>query len=272
MNIQQAVAEDYTLVGTGRFLKSVEHSSLVVDTEKQIFYWNSKRIFGNIADWYRKVKKQPFIEKVDLFEACQNEVEVVVDLPDSSLINLFNARALETDYWTNYRHYTRETIARFSLGYSGEWHTIPIYENGRFVNFQCRKNQPKAMRHWYKNVGPHTFNFSILPFVKDYIVITESPVDAIMLDQYNIPAVSQTAGSGNTLLFSKNMVKFSNIKRIFIVYDNDNAGELGSLKVKDIFGDRAKTFTFTGFSNKYDVTDFFKDGHSRDEFCNLIGV
>ena len=34
--------------------------------------------------------------------------------------------------------------------------------DGTFRNFQCRMDDPKKMRHWYKGVGPLLFNSDLL--------------------------------------------------------------------------------------------------------------
>lgn len=276
MDLVELIARDYTIVGTGRFLKTAEHSSLVIDKEKQIFYWNSKKISGNVRDWFLKIKHEPFtgtVHKPSIFDTQVSDEALLSYHPDASLIDLFWKNSVNSNYWASYRGYTQETIDKFRLGYTGEWNTIPVYEDGIFVNFQCRTNEPeKRMKHWYKGVGPHTFNFSILPLVRDFVIITESPVDAIMLDQFNIPAVSQTAGSGDVKIFAKNIVKFLHIKKVFIVYDNDTAGREGASKLSTLFGEQASVFTFDGFSPKFDITDYFKQGKSTDDFCRLIGV
>lgn len=153
------------------------------------------------------------------------------------------------------------------MGFTGVWYTIPIFENGKFVNFQARKENPKTVKHWYVGVGPHSFNFSILKLT-NWIVIAEGPVDAIMLRQNDIPAVSQTGGSGywntdwNPLFATK--------KRIYVVYDNDYAGVIHANKVAYQWGRRAKVYNFEGQLPKYDITDYFKNGGTKDDFMHLL--
>ncbi len=58
----------------------------------------------------------------------------------------------------------------------------------------------------------------------------------------------------------------SHAKRIYIVYDNDKAGRNGAVKAGGQLGNVAKVYTFEGYPEKYDVTDYFKDGGSAKEF------
>lgn len=271
MLLQDLIAKDFTIVGTGRWLRTREHDSLVINTEEQYFFWNSRGIkYGKIKDWYEKVKKRKFEGHVDIVpEEKPIEPPVkVVQLPE--LVDAFYRKGIpHREYWYDKRGYTNETIDRFRLGYSGEYHTIPIYEDGKFVNFQCRKDNPKRVKHWYRGVGPHSFNFSTLKH-NSWAVITEGPVDAIMLRQNKIPAVSQTSGAGDVRLFVANFHKFHSLTNIYIVYDNDKAGRIGSEKLAKVFGNRARVYTMQDFDEGYDITDFFKDGHSREEFIDLL--
>ena len=125
---------------------------------------------------------------------------------------------------------------------------------------------PKIMKHWYVGIGPHSFNFSILKLT-NWVVITEGPVDAIMLRQNDIPAVSQTGGSG---FWDRNWNPlFAHKKRIYIVYDNDDAGKFHGNKVACQWG-RAKCYNFEGYPDKYDITDYFKNGGTKDTFISLL--
>jgi DNA primase len=88
------------------------------------------------------------------------------------------------------------------------------------------------------------------------VVLTEGPVDAIMLRQYDIPAVSQTTGSG---YWNKAWNKyFAHLKAIWVVYDNDKAGKEHATKRAEAWGMRAKIYTFDDYPDGFDVTDFFK--------------
>lgn len=278
--LEALISEDFTLLNQDkRFSKTLQHSSLVLDREQNIFYWNSKSIVGNAFTYLTKVRgydKSRTLETLKTFGddsmwdfSCSNAAKVDVEIPVqySPLVEIFYEYGKKFgNYWHTKRGYTDDTISEFKLGFTGKWYTIPIFENGMFVNFQARLEYPKIMKHWYVGIGPHSFNFSILKLT-NWVVITEGPVDAIMLRQNDIPAISQTGGSGywnrnwNPLLSHK--------KRIYVVYDNDFAGKFYGNKVACQWG-RAKCYNFEDYPDKYDVTDYFKNGGTRDEFMNLL--
>lgn len=281
--IERLVAEDFTLTSNGsRFARTLEHSSLVIDRKRDRFYWNSKRIFGDAMEYLRRVRGLSKLEAemcirehglpISFLDTAVIEKDEPEKLPhtkvDTSLVEVFfNAGKNHRDYWYNMRGYTDDTINKFKLGYTGEWYTIPIFHKERFVNFQVRKENPKIIKHWYKGVGPHPFNFSVLNF-SSWVVVTEGPPDAIMLRQNNIPAISQTGGSGywhsgwNEFLWDK--------KRVYIVYDNDDAGRINAKKVGNLLGKKAKIYTFSRFNDKFDITDYFMAGNTADSFMDLL--
>lgn len=274
--LEQFISEDFELMNTNkRFSKTRQHDSLVLDREKNIFYWNSKNIIGGVYTYLTKVRgwnKEQARDAIKsagenpyLFLSHEEKKEPVVQY--SPLVDIFYEYGRKHgNYWHTKRGYSDGTIAEFKLGYTGVWYTIPIFEGGKFVNFQARKDAPKITKHWYKGIGPHSFNFSILRLF-DWVIISEGPVDAIMLRQNCIPAISQTGGAGywntnwNPLLATK--------KKIYVVYDNDEAGKYHAKTIANQWG-RARYYNFEGFPYKYDITDYFKNGGTKEEFIQLL--
>jgi DNA primase len=123
------------------------------------------------------------------------------------------------------------------------------------------------VRPWYYGVGALPFNFSTLALTS-WTVLTEGPPDAIMLRQMGIPAVSQTVGAG--YWNPEWLVNFRNIKTVYIVYDNDLAGNNGSIKTGEIFGDKARIYNMWDFADGFDITNYFAAGGTKEEFLDII--
>lgn len=282
--LEQLLSEDFTLTDLdGKYSRTIQHDSLVYDRENDLFYWNSQGIKGN-AFWYLvKVRgmsgngAKEYLAKhgqnIIYKEKIIPNEDHVDDSPivQARLVNLFyEAGKNHREYWHDVRGYTDDTVTRFKLGYTGEWYTIPFFVDSYFKNFQARKLLPdgsKRIKNWYKGVGPLPFNFSVLKFT-DWIVITEGPVDAIMLRQNSIPAVSHNAGSD---YWNEEWNQyFSHIKKFFIVYDNDTAGNHGAVRLAKIWGGRASIYNFWDYPEKYDITDYFKDGGNSEDFINML--
>jgi hypothetical protein len=277
--LERCIKEDFGLIETpSRFAKSVTHSSLVYDRVKDRFYWNSAGIFGNLYDYLLQVRNMD-VNSVGSFvrhykdKAPESSLEQVLSCAEEpvqlpALVKTFYEKGKNVrDYWYNTRGYTDKTIDDFMLGWTGEWFCIPIFVNGEFKNLQLRRENPKKISQWYRGTGHLPFNFSILNYT-DWVVITESPVDAIMLRQNDIPAVSQNLGAGAWNI-SWNP-RFMRLKKLYIVYDNDDAGNSGSLNVAKNFGYKAKIFNFFDFPDKFDVTDYFKAGAQKKDFMDLL--
>jgi len=278
--LEALISEDYELTGDGRWYKGVIHDSLVVDSEKQIFYWNSKGIVGNAFIWLTQVRGLSYTEAKNILRnyndysdtfihVVKGKKEDIIIYPE--LVDIFwkNGKVNDDTYWKK-RTITDETIDRFKLGYYNGWYMIPIYQDGIFKNFQCRRDDPKKMiKSWYKGVGTLLFNSDILK-ITDKIYITEGPTDCIVMNQNGLFSVSQNGGSEN---WQEEWFKyFIYQKEIVVLYDNDDAGRLGVIKVAKNLGIyRTKVYTFQDFSDKgFDVGDFFERGGTRDELLNII--
>lgn len=275
--LEKVVGLDQNLVGSGRYRKTEEHSSLVLDLEKQIWYWNSQNLKGGPLEYLLFIRKLP----EDMARALINDLSGVSAseyvphrmgepvFPNEKLVDIFWKNGLnDRDYWYH-RCLVDSTIDRFRLGkYDGLW-TLPIYVNGKFRNFQCRTDVPKKLiKPWYRGVGPLLFNSNILQIVRR-VFITEGPIDAILMNQVGYPAVSHTGGANgwNDSWFPF----FRNQKEIFYVADNDKAGYAAARKVANSLGKfRVRIISFLDYGLKYDFVDFIRNGGSKEEFDTLV--
>ncbi len=62
----------------------------------------------------------------------------------------------EREYW--YKRTLKDTtIDRWRLGYFDGWYLIPLYLDGIFINFQCRRDEPeKRIKSGIISVGMTT--------------------------------------------------------------------------------------------------------------------
>lgn len=278
--LHQLIDEDFGIEhDTGDYYRAIKHDSLVLNFKDGIFYWNSKDIAGGVREYYKYVRNQKppekfLIPKPDLSpgEYTVTRTEEVEVKPFGELVGAYwKAGQNHRDYW--YRRLLKDsTIDRFQLGYSDGWYTIPIYKDGEFYNIQFRRDEPeKGISQRYRR-PPFLFNSRILssPMI-DEVIFTEGIVDAILLSQMGFPAVSKNTGAGG---WSSGWIwYFRYISKIYMFFDNDDAGRLGMAKGFGILGEhRCKGYTFDSFSKGYDVIDFFRDGHTKDDFEDLFNL
>lgn len=284
--IEKIISQDQELTGRGRWLRGTVNSSLVVDTERQLFFFNTKDIRGNAIDWLTKVKGYSYSlakEYIDSFEGFSNPLprRIVnndkVIVPFDKLVDTFHNNYLEegSDYWSK-RGISESTTKRFRLGkYRDDykevtWNTIPIFLNGQFYNFQLRTDDPEKMiRYYYRGLGPTPFNFDIMS-ITDNIIICEGPTDCIRLSQEGVPCVSHNSGA--TGWRSEWFSYFIKQKKVIVLYDNDEAGVKGAKKVAENLGTyRTKIYTFRDFEKQgYDVINYFNDGNKVSDLLKLI--
>ena len=142
----------------------------------------------------------------------------------------------------NYLQYDRKidykTIKHFNLGLSeyGEL-AIPIYKNGELINYKFRTLPPKKKD--FKHIkGAEMWIFNDIGIEEGKkigeICITEGEIDTISVYQAGFKnVISVTNGSESTGLWIE---KLNEIKKIFINFDNDDAGKKGALKLAERLG------------------------------------
>jgi hypothetical protein len=267
------IDQDFGIRGNGRWYQSLKHDSLVYDAEKDQFFWNSRDIRGNALDYLVHVRHMGAKQARALLKSTYKPItysddrEHPVYTPYVKLIDTFWLNGFDNrDYWYS-RCITDETIDRRRLGYYEGWNLVPLELDGKFVNFQMRRDDPEKMiKLWYELPGwsPVLINTEILDIV-DTIFITEGLVDAILLSQEGIPAVSHTGGGG---YWNIEWCKyFSKIQKIYYIMDNDEIGRKAGQKVASNLGVyRTYLYSFEDRKKGYDTGDFFKEGGTAADF------
>jgi len=274
--LESLIQQDFGYESRGaKWGRSTKHSSLVHNKEKDIFFWNSRGISGDVKQYLIKVRGY---SNADAERSARESVKVcnpvlekrkIYDTPYDKLVDFLWANGKnKRDYWYK-RLLKDDTIDRHRLGFYDGWSTIPLYEDGTFLNFQVRRDIPsKRIRYWYtiKDFSPVLYNAEILEFV-DHIYITEGVVDSILLNQLGLPAVSQTGGADywNPDWFEM----FSKIKNIYYIQDNDSAGKHHANIVSNYLGTDKVKISVLGDKEHFDTVDFFAGGGSLEQFRDI---
>lgn len=104
----------------------------------------------------------------------------------------------------------------------------------------------------------------------DEIVITEGEFDAIVLEEHGFPAV---ASPGATAWQESWDDYLTNIKRVWLLYDRDAAGEKAANRLVERLGTKVRRVFLSEEGIKCDPTDWFgREGHTADEFEELLAV
>lgn len=284
MNIVDIIKQDFTIVDKPgkRWLTTVEHDSLVIDTHRNLFWWNSRNIFGNSFDYLVKVKGLPASKAMLVVKDVKSSKKFEIET--SPFIAKINTQNVDTnpllaklfwengkntrDYWYR-RCLTDTTIDEYLLGFYNDWYTLPVFNKGALLNIQLRKDKPEKMiRLYYKNKELSLLNESILSF-ENTVYFTEGIVDAILLTQNGFPAVARLGGAN--AWNNKWFASFATQKQIKYIADNDLVGISSAKKLANALGEtRVTIFIFSEKSKGYDTVDFFRDGGTAEEFKWLV--
>ena len=270
--LERLIEEDFGYERRGsRWGRAEVHSSLVVDAQNQVFFFNAKGLSGSTLDYLIKVRKMSYSVAKDFLRSHQEYTDAYIHLHTEGkevvtyppLANSFHEwGTIKRDYFLK-RGLTDSTIDRFNLGFYNGWFTVPIYEDGLLKNIQLRRDEPsKKMYKYYKEVGISLFNSDILKMAKE-VVITEGPIDAIAIIQNEgIPVISTDSG-GNFL--PQWLSKFTHITKIWIAFDNDSAGTNEAKRVAKLLGEtRCKIYNFWDFDGEgYDPVDYYLQGNKH---------
>ena len=276
--LESLIEQDFGIKSNGnKWARSNKHDSLVLNKEKNMFFWNSKGIRGNAVDYLIKIRGY---KRSDAEKAVQNSIKIINPVLKSRKMENAPYEKLVNSTWMNGKHHrtywynrllTDDTIDKNRLGFHEGWSTIPLYENGTFLNFQIRREDPKRIKYWYDNssFSPVLYNAEILEFI-DYVYITEGIVDSILLNQMGMPSVAQTGG--NYYWNPKWNYLFSNVKSIIYIKDNDSAGDIHANLVANSLGTGRVRIVTLGNKEHFDTIDYFRENGTVDELREICST
>jgi len=275
--LAKLVQEDFGIKNeTERWLKARKHDSLVVDKQHEKFYWNSVGLSGGLVEYlifvrgFSKEQANNFLRENGYLNYLQTIPEASDEQEqeqDESLVKFFYEAGKDNRDYFYRRNLTDATIDRFMLGYYNGWYSIPYYKNDRLLNIELRRDIPsKQIKQYYANVGQVIFNVDILNFVNT-VFITEGSIDALNLIQVGLPAISSFG-----IIRPRYYFLFVNVKKIFILFDNDSGGMNMALATARRLGvERCYIYCFEDFEKKgYDPVDYFRDGGSKADLLKIV--
>lgn len=177
------------------------------------------------------------------------------------------------------RGLTKKTIENYEIGWRADklCYTIPIRDlHGNLLNVRYYQLDPPDERRKIWSVAGHG-EPRLYPVeeieANEAIVICEGELDALTLIQAGIPAVTRT-GTADTWDMQWN-VMFRG-KRVFLCHDMDTKGQQANEKMAAALRNEAANVTTVllpyPIEKKHgkDVTDYFREGHARNDFIKLI--
>ena len=180
-------------------------------------------------------------------------------------------------YLTKDRGIPIPIIKRYKIGWDGERYTIPIYNSfGICVNVRRYSNNAQGrmkMLPYKKGYGANKLYPIDVLYANDTVILQEGEWDTLLQISKGFPALTQTAGAGS---WNKQWTELFRDKTVYICYDVDDAGKIGSRKVAKILSQVAKAvyiidLPLPGTKGDNDLSDYYmKHGMDKDEFQQLM--
>jgi len=179
--------------------------------------------------------------------------------------------------YLNARGISDPVVDAFKLGwgkfYGKYWITIPIkniYGSFQFLKLRQDPNTGNDKMTYPKGIEAQIYGWETLIENIDRFVICEGELDRLALLSKNIPAVTSTHGA---MTFKKEWIeKIGKGKKIYICYDNDEAGRKGSKRVAKLLENSGNEIFIVALPNEVgeggDITDYLVklNGNTDDLF------
>lgn len=259
--IDAIIGETFRLRGSGRYLKGIEHDSLVIDLEKNMFYWNSIDMRGSSLDWLTKIQGMSYRQALETlqrfsglpFTRILDKIDQPTPIYPKLLDTFYNLGKYYREYWYN-RGLTDATIDYFKLGYTGKAYVIPIVLEGTLMNFMCRIGNGETKKVWNWASGHASSPFNAIKREEKYVFLTEGPTDVLAMHQIGLPSITRTGGiSSWKQEWNRYIINYN---YVYVIYDNDKAGIVNSRRVANKFLNRGYVlFWPKSFPDKFDVNE-----------------
>lgn len=169
--------------------------------------------------------------------------------PLSDDVALYMHRRLgEKREWFYQRGLSDWIIDQELLGYDRRAFVVPVWSAEReLLTLRYRRDDlfgEGSSKYWGMKDRNEVFlyNAQALGYVADwqFVVICEGELDALLLYQHGLPAVSATNGTGAFNEKLVNEVLVADPSKVIVAYDQDRAGWINGVRVARLFGLRGR--------------------------------
>lgn len=196
-------------------------------------------------------------------------------LPDADVSTSFIKNLEGSEVAKNYlmgRGILQETYRHFQLGYDVGRNaiSIPVFRDGKLINIRYRHLDDKAPQRYTQEKGCEVWLYNEDGLkeekAKGGVLIVEGEFDLMSAWQAGFKnVISPSSGKDS---YGPWIELLDNIPRVYIAYDNDDAGRGASLKLAERVG-VDKSYEVLYPADCKDANEFFRSGSSA-EFRSLI--
>lgn len=198
--------------------------------------------------------------------SAKADVTALVLTAFSAHRNLFREDYHDADAWDWYvaRGLGLVEVARYGLGATEEWYTIPLTgRDGRLWGLKYRRRGATGPKYMSPAGQSGGLLVPALARGSAAVVLCEGELDALLLDAWGVPAVSVTTGARATL---GNLL--DQWRLAVVAYDADLPGQSAATKLVAYLGDRCRHVTWNVTWGK-DFGELYATGHLRTVLARL---
>jgi hypothetical protein len=142
VDIEEAVGLVFTVVGGGRYKRTLEHDSFVLDTYANTYYWNSRGYGGDVANFLMRFLQYSPEMAIKLGEPAKEIVKPKKHLNQHLAEAYWKLGRHKREFWYS-RGYNDKVIDLYKLGFNGEYYTIPFVLKGHLDAVLLRSQYSK---------------------------------------------------------------------------------------------------------------------------------
>jgi len=173
--------------------------------------------------------------------------------------------------WFSNRGISTKTLDDFLISWNGNEIVIPIRDSNNKIIFNKYRRDPEknnGPKYRYDKGGTCSI-FNLADIESNIIICCEGELEAVLLHSIGYSAISSTGGSQS---FLKEWYELFQGKKVYICFDNDDAGITGALKIfinkpNDI--DLSVVQFPAYWTHGKDITDYLSN-HTKEDFQKLI--
>jgi len=209
------------------------------------------------------------------------------ELPSDAMLDGWHSALMSSQKWLERIEQEKgikvETLQRFGVGLNRNWIMFPIIDkdgklqNVRQYNFDPEPGKSKVM-HWAGHGRPvRLYPIDILVDDPQDLWIVEGEWDALIANQYGLPAITTTGAVGAIRLWKDEWTEWLKGKFVHICLDRDMNGHKAAKGLVDRIKDKVKYEVIQlpySLKSKKDISDFFLEGHDVEELlaCRKDGA
>lgn len=253
-----------------------ENPSCEIDLDKLAYYCFVCGKGGNIAEYLSKKMNVSQKDVIALLKDSDDEITQFIN--QSKVYEWFGVLlqdAAKKLILLSRKGINTKTIENFKLGFDNDRFTIPIYDfQGNCVNVRRWSHTDQNRKYLNLEGFGGNYLYPLSSLSSDTIFITEGEFKALLLIQLGYFAITPTSGA---VSWDKKWNRYFEKKKVYVVFDIDNAGRLGANRIcANLYGIAKEVYNVILPLNieKYptgDVTDFFvKEKKTKDDFEKIV--